>query len=89
MGYPVTLIIVISSLLTLILCFTDKKAELENNLEKRIKIRTTLYSSALFGSIGVIFAVLFFGYQKSNRKFILLNLIFLLIQALIVYLILK
>lgn len=89
MVYPVILIIVISSLLTMVMCFNDKKAELENFPEKRIKNRYVLFSSALFGSIGVIMSLLFFGYQKENRKFIFANIIVFAVQAIIVYIVLK
>jgi uncharacterized membrane protein YsdA (DUF1294 family) len=88
MVYTVILLVVISSLLTMVMCFIDKRAELDNQPEKRIKRSYVLISSALLGSLGVLFAYFFFDYQSKNWKFILINLIIMMIQAIVIYIIL-
>jgi uncharacterized membrane protein YsdA (DUF1294 family) len=89
MLYTWIVIVVISSLLTMVMCFIDKKAELENQPDKRMKTSYVLISSALMGSIGVILAYFFFDYHSKNHKFILINFILFTIQMIVIYLLVK
>lgn len=85
MDYHLILFIVISSLLTMSMCFTDKRAELENEPNKRIKSIYILISSILLGSPGVLMAILSFGYKQNDRKFVIANLVIIILQGLLIF----
>ncbi|VEU79853.1 hypothetical protein [Haploplasma axanthum] len=80
--YIIVLIIVLSSLSTMFLCFQYEKEKTSD--KKTIKPIYIYISSFLMGALGSIFAMIGFNFEVKNKKFVLTQIIFLIIQVIII-----
>ena len=76
---------VIMSILTTLIYIVDKIKAINNKY--RIKERTLLVFSFLFGSVGGLFSLYVIRHKNRHIKFVVLNWLFLIIHLIIGYVI--
>ena len=78
--------VVIMSIISIVVCFYDKKISKKNRVELRIPEKTLLILSALGGSIAMFITMLIIRHKTKHFKFMVGIPVIMVLQAAVVFL---